>query len=94
MLSNKFKVTSPTKPSMVITKSKWIRANTSGMFRPAVKVANFVEKGKVIGHITDPYGKIHYWVKASNDGFIINVNESPLIYQGDALFHISTELAK
>jgi predicted deacylase len=92
MLHNKFKVSSPTKSSIVITKSKWIRANISGMFRPAIKVAHFVEKGKVIGHITDPYGKIHASVKSSNDGYIINVNESPLIYQGDALFHISTEL--
>ena len=92
MLKNRFKVSKPSKQSIVITKSKWIRAHASGMFKPAIKVGNFVSQGEVIGHITDPYGKIHFWIKATNDGYIINVNEAPLIYQGDALFHISTTL--
>jgi predicted deacylase len=92
MLKNKFKVSKPSKQSIVITKSKWIRAQASGMFKPTVKVGKFISHGEMLGHITDPYGKIHFWVKATNDGFIINVNEAPLIYQGDALFHISTSV--
>ncbi len=92
MLRNKFKVSSPTKPSIAITSSKWIRAHASGMFKTSIKVGSFVNKGDTIGQITDPYGKINYWIKSTNNGHIINVNESPLIYQGDALFHISTEI--
>ena len=92
MLRSQFKVSSPKRTSVIISHSKWIRANASGMFKSAVKVGSLVGQGEVIGHITDPYGKVHYWIKASNKGFIINVNEAPLVYQGDALFHISTEL--
>ena len=92
MLKSQFKVSSPKKASVTISRSKWIRANASGMFKSTITVGNFVTQGDVIGHITDPYGKIFKGVKASNNGYIINVNEAPLIYQGDALFHISTEV--
>lgn len=92
MLQNKFKVSSPTKPSITIDSSKWVRAQASGMFKSSVKVGQFVNRGAVLGHITDPFGKIHFWIKASNEGYVFNVNEAPLVYQGDALFHISTNV--
>ncbi|MEZ4875719.1 MAG: succinylglutamate desuccinylase/aspartoacylase family protein [Flavobacteriaceae bacterium] len=92
MLQNKFKVSSPSKPSITIASSKWIRAQASGMFKSSVKVGQFVKHQEVIGHITDPYGKIHYYIKNPNDGYVFNVNEAPLVYQGDALFHVSTEV--
>jgi hypothetical protein len=44
--------------------------------------------------ISDPYGKFEHKVKAPHDGYIINVNDAPIIYQGDAIFHISTHLVK
>jgi predicted deacylase len=92
MLGSKFKVSKPKKPSITIIDSKWIRANHSGMFKATVAVNKYVTKGDVLGHITDPYGSFNHFVKAPNDGFIFNVNESPIIYQGDAIFHISTKL--
>ena len=93
MLRSNFKVSTPKRASVTITNSSWIRAQASGMFKPSVKVGSLVKKGEMLGHITDPYGKIHYWIKATNEGYVFNVNEAPLIYQGDALFHISTGVA-
>ncbi len=93
MLKSNFKVSTPSQPPITITHSKWIRAHASGMFKTTVKVGSSVRLGDTLGQVTDPYGKISYWVKSTNNGYVINVNESPLIYQGDALFHISTELA-
>ncbi|GAB5398521.1 MAG: succinylglutamate desuccinylase/aspartoacylase family protein [Aureisphaera sp.] len=92
MLRSNFKVSSPRKSSVVITHSKWVRASASGMFKSSIKVGGYVKKQEVIGHITDPYGKIHHWIKSNQEGYVINVNEAPLVYQGDALFHISTEV--
>jgi predicted deacylase len=92
MLNSKFKVSSPKKNSVTISHSIWVRAHASGMFKPAVKVGSYVKHREVIGHITDPYGKIHHWIKSTNDGYVFNVNEAPLVYQGDALFHISTKV--
>ncbi len=92
MLPKKFKVSEPKKQVIKISHSKWIRASFSGMFKSKVAVNTKVSKGDVIGHITDPYGGFNHFVKAPNDGYIFNVNESPIIYQGDAIFHISTKL--
>lgn len=91
MLNSKFKVTSPKKKAVVITASRWLRASASGMFKPSVKAGQKVTTGDVLGHITDPYGKVHYWIRANVPGYVINVNESPIVYQGDALFHLSVK---
>lgn len=92
MLNRKFKVSKPKKDCIKILDSKWIRANHSGMFKAIVDVNTLVKKGDVLGNITDPYGSFNHFVKAPNNGYIFNVNESPIIYQGDAIFHISTKL--
>jgi predicted deacylase len=92
MLTTTFIVSTPKAKTVVIKKSKWLRAKYSGMFKPTVTVNASVIKGDVIGHITDPYGSFNHFVKAPNSGYIFNVNESPVIYQGDAIFHISTQL--
>ncbi len=93
MLNNSFKVSKPKKTGIFIEESKWVRANFSGMFKNTVSISSKVNKGDVIGNITDPYGKFNHFVKASASGYIINVNESPIVYQGDALFHITTKLS-
>ncbi len=92
MLNGKFKVSKPKKSCVKILDSKWIRASHSGMFKASIAINSKVEKGDVIGNITDPYGSFNHFVKAPNTGYIFNVNESPIIYQGDAIFHISTKV--
>ncbi len=90
MTSNKIEVPSPKGESITIYSSRWIRAKYSGMFHLEASHGAFVEKGQVIASITDPYGKNDYKVKVANSGYIININEAPIVYQGDAIFHIST----
>ena len=92
MLKKRFKVSKPKKQAVFIYGSKWIRAKHSGMFKASVVLNSYVNKGDVIGNITDPYGKFNHFVKADLSGYIFNVNEAPIVYQGDALFHISTNL--
>ena len=93
MLNTKFRISKPKKKCVFIAESKWIRAKYSGMFRASIAINSKVKKGEVIGHITGPFGKFHHFVKAENSGYIFNVNEAPIVNQGDALFHISTQLA-
>jgi predicted deacylase len=92
MLRTKFKVSKPKKKAIIISHSKWLRAKHSGMFKASVKLNSWVEKNDPIGNITDPYGKFNHFIKAECSGYIFNINQSPLVYQGDALFHISTKL--
>ncbi len=92
MLNSNFKASSPKKDCVFIKESKWVRAKYSGMFKPTISLNSKVQKGDPLGNITDPYGKLNYFVKSPNAGYVINVNEAPIVYQGDALFHISTKL--
>lgn len=78
--------------TIIIAKSTWIRAKHSGMFHGKIEIGSFVKKGQVLATVSDPYGKIEHKIKATNDGFIINVNQAAIVHQGDAIYHISTEL--
>ncbi|MGB3591762.1 MAG: succinylglutamate desuccinylase/aspartoacylase family protein [Nonlabens sp.] len=75
--------------SIIIEDSKWIRAKYSGLLHPKLPYGKKVNKGDVLATITDPYGKLRYNVKAPNAGYLINVNYSPMVYQGDAIFNLS-----
>lgn len=92
MLHSKFKVSDPKKDSVSILRSKWIRAKYSGMFSPSIKINSFINKGETIGNITDPFGKFNHFIKANYSGFVFSINQAPIVYKGDALIHISTDL--
>lgn len=81
-------------PTIFIEKSSWLRARCSGLFHNYSTIGSYVKKGTVLASISDPFGKFEKKVKAPNDGYIINVNHSPIVYQGDAIYHISTVLTK
>jgi len=78
-------------PSIIITSSKWIRAKHSGMYRSSVRVGQKVEKGMILGSISDPFGAFESAFKCTQEGYILNSNHSPVVNQGDALFHIGFE---
>ena len=92
MLNSKVKANPPKIESVFVEKSKWIRARKSGMFKAKVKVNTKVKIDDILGQITDPYGKVHHTVKSTIDGYVINVNEAALVYQGDALFHVTLKI--
>lgn len=89
MLNSKIVVPEPTNPTIYIEKSGWIRAKCSGLLHDYNTIGAFVKKGVVLGIITDPFGKFAQKVKAPNDGYVINANHSPIVYEGDAIYHIS-----
>lgn len=92
MLRSKFEVPDPPADTVLIENSSWIRAKYSGLLHVKIPCGKHVEKGEYIATITDPYGKLRHKVKAPNEGYIINVNESPIVYQGDAIFHLSVPI--
>ena len=94
MLSKEFSAPPLAKMSTKIVTSSWLRAKYSGLLHLKSNCGDFVEKNEVIATITDPYGSFRHKVKATNDGYIINSNEASLVYQGDAIFHLSTSEIK
>jgi predicted deacylase len=79
-------------PTVRITSSLWVRARNSGLFQNEIVAGKYVNKGDVLGHITDPFGKFEKKVQAPYSGYIINSNDSPIVYQGDAIYHISQKI--
>lgn len=90
MLKSKIPVPEAEANTIIIEKTKWIRAQKSGLLHIKINCNKHVEKGEFLATITDPYGKMRFKVVAPNQGYIINVNQSPIVNQGDAIFHIST----
>jgi len=87
MISNEVKITA-LKKSITLTKHKWIRAAIAGLFSVLIKNGEKVKKGQTLGYIMDTYGETKFAVKSPNNGYIIAVNNFPIVNMGDALFHI------
>jgi len=92
MLDSSFFLPETKNDSIIVEKSYWMRAKYSGLLHVKIPYGAFVEKGAHLATITDPYGKMRHVVKASNTGYIINVNEAPIVYKGDAIFRITRQL--
>lgn len=78
----------PTLENRLITGSSWIRAKASGLFQTAVESGDKVLKKQLVGYLTDPFGDFKVSVESPFDGYVIGLNNNPLLHQGDALMHI------
>lgn len=74
---------------ITLTDSSWIRARHSGMFRTNVSIGTNIKKGTILGSISDPFGDFEKRVISKHNGVIICSNHSPIVNQGDAIFHIA-----
>lgn len=79
----------PTLEPFVARTSSWIRAPESGMLRYAVRLGQRVSKGDRLGVISDPYTSYAVEIHSPYRGIVIGASQSPLAYEGEALFHIA-----
>ncbi len=78
----------PSVNPVVCSKSTWIRAKRSGIYRGQLISGMAVAKNDLLGRITDPFGDFSIKVKSPQPGFIIGHNNMPVVNQGDALLHL------
>lgn len=78
---------------VIIEKSRWIRAPHSGLFQSLVKNGTWVDNKTIIGKISDPFGSFEKNVLAPFSCYIFGMNTAPIVYKGDAIFHVSLKLA-
>lgn len=71
--------------------TSWVRAKSPGMFRTSKKFGAFVEKDSIIGKIVSPYAEKEILLFAPADGFLIGINNQPIVNEGDALMNIGVE---
>ncbi|HET8883645.1 MAG TPA: succinylglutamate desuccinylase/aspartoacylase family protein, partial [Solimonas sp.] len=77
-------------PEPVIARgSSWVRAPASGVLRVQVALGEQVRKGEVLGVIGDPFGGAETPVLAGAHGLVVGSTALPLVYEGDALFHVA-----
>lgn len=78
----------PSQESIIITKSTWVRARRSGLHHAEVKNGDRVRKNQQIGIISDPYGDFEIKLKAPASGYVVGINNYPVINQGDPILHL------
>jgi len=78
------------RPSPVISdQTSWLRAPESGILRTFVPLGAKIEKGQVIAMVADPLGSTETPIVAPENGVVIGRTNLPLVYEGDATFHIA-----
>lgn len=82
------KATFSNKKAVVLKKSSWVRAKSSGLFHTTKKSGGAVKQGERIGMICDPYGEVEHELFSPHNGYIVGVNNQPVVNQGDALIHV------
>jgi hypothetical protein len=76
-------------PPVISYQTSWIRAPESGVLRTLVPLGAKVTKGQVIAMVADPMGSSESLMTAPSDGIVIGRTNLPLVYEGDATFHIA-----
>jgi len=78
-------------PTVTVSSSKWLRSPQSGLMRSFKAPGSFIKKGELIAQIDVPLQQEVVDVRAEFDGIIIGRLETPLVYEGDAVFHIASK---
>lgn len=69
--------------------STWIRAPESGILWSSHALGDRLARGDVIGRIAAPLMHAESVVEAPCDGILIGRTHLPLVYEGEALFHVA-----
>jgi hypothetical protein len=79
------------KKIFIALSSSWLRASQSGIFISNIKLGDMVQKGQIIGSISNPFGDNKIEIRVNEDGMVIGLTMMPLVNKGDALLHIASQ---
>jgi predicted deacylase len=75
----------------IIWNTSWLRARHAGLFQPNIESGQLIHRGEWVGTITDPFGEFKEEVVAPRTGYVIGINNGPVIHTGDALVHLGMD---
>jgi predicted deacylase len=75
--------------SLEARSSSWLRAHIGGIFRSSVSLGQRVQKGQVLGEMSDSVGEGRSEIRTPFGGIVIGRTQLPVVNEGDALFHIA-----
>lgn len=72
---------------------EWIVSHKGGILHPKVILGQTIKKGELVGVLMDPFGvDFDEHIQAPQDGVVVGINTTPLIYEGLPIFKISSFL--
>ena len=74
---------------LIANTSQWVRAHQSGILRTLVANGTQVDIGDILAYINDPLGENSEPMLSPVDGIVIGKTNLPLIFEGEAAFHIA-----
>ncbi len=78
-------------PSKTFHNRKWLRAPVSGFFHPSVNVGDKVKFKQTVGSICGPLGDYHESISCPKNGYVITLNNNPVVNRGDAIIQVAYE---
>jgi predicted deacylase len=78
-------------PEPVYYQSSWVRAERGGILFSVAELGDNVEKGDVLGNVTDPITNEVSNISAPFDGRIIGVTVNQVVMPGFAAYHLGVE---
>ena len=75
--------------SVLCGASRWYRAPAGGLFRGYRAIGETVQRGTVLGAVSDPFGEVETELVSDAPGIIIGRSNMPVVNEGEALFHIA-----
>ena len=82
-------IAGPKAKSLLCSDSNWLRAPAGGLLRMFKAEGDVVEQGDVVAAISDPFGDGEIEVITRFSGIIVGRAVMPIVYEGDALFHVA-----
>lgn len=74
---------------LISTRSRWVRAPQSGIFRSIAPMGRIVHEGDILGYVADPFGTSEEIIRSGLSGILVGRSTLPLVHEGEALFHIA-----
>jgi uncharacterized protein len=81
----------PKEANKIIWSSSWVRAKNAGLFQPTIRSGELIHKDQKIGTITDPFGEFKEVIKSPTMGYVVGLNNNPVVNAGDAIMHIGLD---
>lgn len=74
----------------IAASTRRLRAPESGMFHALTQLGARVDRGAVLGFVSDPLREREVEITSPYSGIVIGKNNLPLVNEGDMMFHIAT----
>lgn len=78
----------PAQAVTTVRTNRWVRSRRSGLFLADVDSGDAVDQGQTLGRLTDVDSLREWPVRAPAAGWVLGLNKSPVVHQGNALVNL------